>query len=71
MVIEKMNKLGEWAKGKLLGLVIIAQQAAVGVEALEWLRSIKVEQRLGNDKPPSLLKERRFLPSIRVSTLSS
>jgi hypothetical protein len=41
MVIEKkMNKLGEWAKGKPLGLVIIAQQAAVGVEALsKWLKS--------------------------------
>jgi hypothetical protein len=67
-----MNELGEWAKGKPLGLVVImAQQAAVGVEALEWLRSIKVEQRLGNDKPPFLLKERQCLPSIRVSKLSS
>ena len=55
---KKMSKLGEWAKGKPLGLVIIAQQAAVGVEALvKWLKSIKVEEQLGNDKPPLPLKE--------------
>jgi hypothetical protein len=48
MVIDKkMNKLGEWAKSKPLGLVIIAQQAAVGVEALvKWLKSIKMEEHL-------------------------
>jgi len=50
MVIEKkMNKLGEWAIGKTLGLVIIAQQAGVGAESLaKWLKSIKVEEPLGN-----------------------
>ena len=53
-----MNKVGEWAKGKPLGLVIIAQQAAIGAEFLSnWLKSIKVEERLGNDKPPLRLKE--------------
>ena len=48
MVIDKKtNKLGEWAKGKPLGLVIFAQQAAVGVEGLvKWLKSIKVEEHL-------------------------
>ena len=41
-----MNKLGEWAKCKPLGLVIIAQQAAVGAEALvKWLKSIKVKEK--------------------------
>ena len=50
MVIDKkMNKLGEWAIGKPLGLVIIAQQAGVGAESLaKWLKSIKVEEPLGN-----------------------
>jgi hypothetical protein len=57
MVIEReMNKLGEWAKGKPLGLVIFAQQAAVGVEPLfKWLKSIKAEDLSGNHitPPPS------------------
>jgi hypothetical protein len=59
MIIDKkMRKLDEWAKDKPLGLVIFAQQAAVGVEALvKWLKSIKMEERLGNDKPPVPLKE--------------
>ncbi len=36
-----MNKLGEWAKGKLLGLIIIAQQAAVGAKVgFEFLKLI-------------------------------
>ena len=39
--------------GKPLGLVIIAQQGAVGAETfVKWLKSIKVEERLGNDTPP-------------------
>ncbi len=48
MVIDKqMTKLGEWAKGKPLGLVIFAQQAAVGAEPLfKWLKSIKGEELL-------------------------
>jgi hypothetical protein len=47
MVIDKkVNKLGEWAKGKPWGLVIIAQQAAVGVEAdFEFLKLTKAGQR--------------------------
>lgn len=55
MVIEKkMNKLGEWAKGKPLGLVIIAQQAAVGVEALsKWLKSTLRLSRLRAGACPS------------------
>jgi hypothetical protein len=57
MVIDKkMNKLGEWAKGKPLGLVICAQQAAVGAEPLhKWLKSIKVEELLGDDTTHPLL----------------
>jgi hypothetical protein len=48
MVIEKkMNKLAEWAKGKPLGLVIIAQQAAVGAEScFEFLKSIKAGEKI-------------------------
>jgi hypothetical protein len=47
MVIDKkMKKLGEWAKGKPLGLVIIGQQAAVSVEAcFKFLKLIKVRER--------------------------
>ena len=29
---EKMQKLNEWAKGKPLGLVMVAQQFTVGAE---------------------------------------
>jgi hypothetical protein len=55
---RKMNKLGEWAKGKPLWLVIMGQQAAVGAEPLfKWLKSIKMEEWLENDKPPLPLKE--------------
>jgi hypothetical protein len=48
MVIEKkMNKLGEWARGKLLGLVIISQQATVGVEScFEFLQLVKARERI-------------------------
>jgi len=48
MVIDKkMNKLGEWAMGKPLGSVIIAQQAAVGAEArFEILKLIKTGERI-------------------------
>lgn len=64
---KKMSKLGEWAKDKPLALVIIAQQAALGVEALvKWPRSIKVEERLGNNRPPLPLKERQSPRSIKV-----
>jgi hypothetical protein len=47
MVInKKMNKLGEWATGKPLGLIIIAQQAAAGAEAcFEFLKLIKAGER--------------------------
>jgi hypothetical protein len=42
-----MNKLAEWAKGKPLGLVIIAQQAAVGAEScFEFLKSIKAGEKI-------------------------
>ena len=59
MVIDKkMSELGKWAMRKPVGLVIVAEQAAVGAEALvKWLKSIKVEELLGNDKPPLRLKE--------------
>jgi len=30
--LKKMDRLGVWAKGRPLGLVMIAQQAAVGAE---------------------------------------
>jgi hypothetical protein len=64
---RNMKQLDKWAKGKPLGLVIIAQQAAVGVEDLvKWLKSIKVEDQLGNDKPPLALKEWQPPPSIKV-----
>jgi hypothetical protein len=40
-----MNKLDKWAMGKPLGLVIIAQQMAVGAEAcFEILKLIKAGQ---------------------------
>jgi len=50
MVIEKkMTKLREWAKGNPLGLVIVAQQGALGAESLaKWLKSIKVEELFGD-----------------------
>jgi hypothetical protein len=59
MVIDKkMNKLGEWAKGKPLGLVIFAQQAAVGTEPLlKWLKSIKVEELLRDHITPPTSRE--------------
>jgi hypothetical protein len=59
MVIDKkMNKLGEWAKGKPLGLVIFALQAAVGAEPLlKWLKSIKVEELLRDHIIPPTLRE--------------
>lgn len=42
-----MDKLNEWAMGKPLGLVIIAQQAAVGAEArFEILKLIKTGERI-------------------------
>jgi hypothetical protein len=35
-----IKALSEWAKGKPPGLVVVAQQLAVGAEALtEWLKS--------------------------------
>lgn len=53
-----MRELNKWAKDRPLGLVIMAQQSAVGAESVfKWLKSIKVEERLGNDKPPLPLKE--------------
>jgi hypothetical protein len=43
-----MRHLNEWARGKPLGSVVMAQQAAMVVEPLlKWLRSIKVEELLG------------------------
>jgi hypothetical protein len=59
MVIDKKKrKLDEWAKGKPLGLVIFAQQAAVGVEALvKWLKSMKVEELLRDHITPPTLRE--------------
>jgi hypothetical protein len=41
-----MNKLKEWAKGKPVGLVIIAQQLAIGTEAcFKVLKLIKAGER--------------------------
>jgi hypothetical protein len=59
MVIDKkMRKLDEWAKDKPLGLVIFAQQAAVGVEALfKWLRSMKIEELLRDHITPPTSRE--------------
>ena len=59
MVIDKqMNKLGKWAKGKPLGLVIVAQQATVGAEPLfKWLKSMKVEELLRDHITPPTLRE--------------
>lgn len=48
MVIgKKVETLGEWAMGKPLGSVIIAQQAAGGAEAcFEFLKLIKTGERI-------------------------
>lgn len=44
---KKMSKLGEWAKGKPLGLVIVAQQAAIGAEeCFEYLKLIKSGEKI-------------------------
>ena len=43
-----MDKLKEWAKGKPIGLVIMAQQLAVGTGAcFEFLRLIKAGEKIG------------------------
>jgi hypothetical protein len=43
----KKNKLGEWAKGKLLGLIMIAQQVAVGAKVgFEFLKLIYTGARI-------------------------
>jgi len=71
-----MNKWDKWAKDKPLGLVIVAQQAAVGSEPpLKWLKSTKVEEPLGDHiNPPSLrewlnLSERVLLFDISKITV--
>ena len=44
-----MRELNRWGKDKHLGLVVAAQQLAMGIEPLsKWLRSIKVEELLGD-----------------------
>jgi hypothetical protein len=44
---EKMRKLNEWAKDKPLGLVMIAQQFAVGAEpCFQFLKLIKSGDRI-------------------------
>lgn len=53
-----MRKLNEWENGKPKGLIIAAQQLALGVEPLsKWLKSIKFEELLGDDIKLPPLKE--------------
>ena len=41
------SKLADWAKGKPPGLVMIAQQFAIGAEAcFEFLKLVKAEERI-------------------------
>ena len=43
--LKKMSGLNEWAKGKPVGLVIMAQQFAVGAEAcFEFLKLASVNE---------------------------
>jgi hypothetical protein len=59
MVIDKKKrKLDEWAKRRPLGLVIFAQQAAVGAEPLlKWVKSMKVEELLRDHITPPTSRE--------------
>jgi hypothetical protein len=53
-----VHHLNEWANGKPLGLVLIAQQFAMGFEPLsKWLKSIKFEKLLGDHIKLPPLKE--------------
>ena len=54
-----LPKLTDWAKGKALDLVVIAaQQSAVSAEPLfKWLKSLEVEEVLGDRITPPTLRE--------------
>lgn len=53
-----MAQLNEWAMGKPVSLVMIAKQSAVGSESLfKWIKSIKVEELLGDHITVPALKE--------------
>ena len=52
-----MRKLNEWAKGKPVGLVIMAQQLAIGAElCFELLKKIKAGDRIELFSSETLLK---------------
>jgi hypothetical protein len=58
MRTRKRITLSEWAKGKPLGLVIMAQQLTIGAEALyKWLKLMKVEELVGDDISVPALRE--------------
>lgn len=74
--LEKMRGLNEWGKEKPLGLVIVAQQLAMGIDPFsKWLKSIKFEELLGDHiiVPPlkewiSLYKDHRRLEKYLIKS---
>lgn len=74
-----MLALNEWAQNKPIGLTVVAEQSALGTEELyKWLKSIKVEELMGDDidVPPlkewlSLYRRHRHLEEVLIEIFRS